>query len=95
MENEAKLVRYLLEKGGIILPLCIFKEKMLIELEKAILSKNSYLVSRFYRKVYENIDEYLNLTSLLNITKTCIDFYKRVFIHGCGLNCYKNMRLGV
>ncbi|MCD6466678.1 MAG: hypothetical protein J7L10_01995 [Methanomicrobia archaeon] len=58
--KEAKLVRHLLKKRGIVLPTKLFKEDVVIGLEKAFSSGNPVIISQFFNKVAKELDKYFN-----------------------------------
>lgn len=59
MNGEAKIIRYLIEKGEIKLPLALLREKTFSELENALSSGNPRNVHSCYKKFSDNIDEYI------------------------------------
>ena len=59
--EEAELVQHILEKEEIVLPTVILCQKMILELEEALRKEKLLYVSKFFKKVYENFDEYINI----------------------------------
>lgn len=64
MKRTTRVVEYLLERGEIKLPYAILKTETIKELDKAISSGSPAMVSKFYEKMAEDIDEYLDLTEI-------------------------------
>jgi len=62
--EEAKLVRYILERKEIVLPTILLKQKAIPELERALRTARPLPVSQFFKKIYNNFDEYIDVKGL-------------------------------
>lgn len=69
--KSANVVEYLLEKGGICLPTTIFRNELLLELEKAISSGIPIRISDYYKKLADNLEEYISIDK----TKEMIEIF--------------------
>jgi len=75
-EKSTEIVRYLLEKQEIYLPSAIFKNKMIVELEKAISSGNPVVLSRFYGKVAKNLEDHIDIEKTKKMIESIMDYTK-------------------
>ncbi|MDK2782063.1 MAG: hypothetical protein PWR13_1091 [Archaeoglobi archaeon] len=71
------IIRYLLEKQEIYLPSAIFKNEMILELESAIKSRNPVVLSRFYKRVSENLEKYIEIEKIKKIVENILSYAKK------------------
>lgn len=67
--EETKLIRYLLEKEEIILPTILLKQKAILELEQNLKKGRPLSVAQFFKKVYDNFDEYIDIKGVDKLFK--------------------------
>jgi len=67
ISKNKQLIRYLLEKEGITVPLGIFKIKTVEELEKRLSTGNPYLLYKFYEELAKKLPEAVEIQKLKNM----------------------------
>lgn len=67
--EETKLIGYLLEKEEIILPTILLKQKAILELEQNLKKGRPLSVAQFFKKVYDNFDEYIDIKGVDKLFK--------------------------
>ena len=64
MTTDASLVNYLIEKEELVLPLAALRNKMILELDRALSTSIPVNVSDFYKRIANNPGEYFDLDEL-------------------------------
>ena len=59
-DSEPKLIQYLLDKEEIVLPTFCLKQNMIKELESILREGKPLLVSKFFKRVNENFEDYIS-----------------------------------
>ena len=67
ISKNKQLIRYLLEKEGIIVPSGIFKIRTVEELEKRLSKGNPYLLYKFYEELAKKLPEVVEIQKLKNM----------------------------
>jgi len=68
-DSEPKLIQYLLDKEEIVLPTFCLKQKMILELENTLRRGMPFLVSKFFKGVNENFDDYISVEAINKLFK--------------------------
>jgi len=68
-DSEPKLIQYLLDKREIVLPRVCLKQKMILELDDISRKGMPFLVSKFFKRVNENFDDYISVEDINKLFK--------------------------
>jgi len=63
-DSEPKLIQYILDKEGIVLPRFCLKQKMISELEDKLREGKPSLISKFFKNVNKNLDDYISIDEI-------------------------------
>jgi len=74
---EPKLVSYLLERGGISVPISLLKHEFIIEIEKSLRKESPLILSMTFKKFAKNLEKTLKLDVIDMLSKIIKEFEKK------------------
>jgi hypothetical protein len=76
-----EISRFLLRKQGLVIPEIILKQDFIIEFDHKLQEKSPILIALFFKKVADDIDQYIATEKINEVTKTIAELESEFSSH--------------